>query len=126
MNITDKDKIEQYHLHKYEPGKLQFEIYSLKEYIEESVGHTSPHTHSFYQIIWFVSGKGEHTVDFKPYEVKDDTVFFISKGQIHYFDDNAYEGYIIHFNESFIADEESLTNIFLNYNIFHSFIRRLS
>ncbi|MEA4917978.1 AraC family transcriptional regulator [Proteiniphilum sp.] len=114
-------KIKQYHLHKDEPDKVQFEIYSLKEYLEESVGHLYPHRHSFYQIIWFISGKGKHYVDFNEYEVKENSLFFVSKGQIHYFDNNSYEGCIIHFNESFVAEDENYINIFLNHNIFHSF-----
>lgn len=117
----DKVKIQQYHLHKGEPDKLQFEIHCLKDYLENSVGHIKPHIHSFYQIIWFMSGKGKHYVDFNEYDVKENTLFFVSKGQVHHFDDNIYEGCIIHFNESFIADNENYVNIFLNHNIFHSF-----
>lgn len=118
---SDEIKIQQYHLHKDEPDKLQFEIYCLKEFLEESVGHIKPHSHSFYQIIWFISGNGKHYVDFNEYEVKENSLFFVSKGQIHHFDNNIYEGWVIHFNESFIADDENYVNIFLNHNIFHSF-----
>lgn len=121
MTELDKDKIQKYHLHKGESDKLQFEIHRLKDYLEDSVGHIKPHMHSFYQIIWFMSGKGKHSVDFNEYEVKENTLFFVSKGQVHYFDDNMYEGCIIHFNESFIANNENYVNIFLNHNIFHSF-----
>lgn len=115
-------KIQKYHLHKDEPDKLQFEIYPLADYMCESGQHgLKPHTHSFYQIIWFISGKGKHYVDFNEFDVEENTIFFISKGQIHHFDRNTYEGCIIHFNESFIADNENYTNIFLKHNIFDSF-----
>ena len=119
---TNKPKIKKYHLHKDEPDKLQFEIYPLSEYLEGSAQHTQkPHMHSFYQIIWFMSGEGKHYVDFNEYGVNDNSLFFISKGQIHRFDDKRYEGCIIHFNESFIADNENYINIFLKHNIFDSF-----
>lgn len=119
---ANKTKIRKYHLHKDEPDKLQFEIYPLNEYLEGNAKHTQkPHVHSFYQIIWFMSGKGKHEVDFNEYEVNNNSLFFISKGQIHRFDDNKYEGCIIHFNESFIADNENYINIFLKHNIFDSF-----
>lgn len=118
---SEEIEIEQYHLHKDEPDKLQFEIYSLKEFLGKSTGHIKPHSHSFYQIVWFMSGNGKHYVDFNEYEVNENSLFFVSKGQIHHFDSNTYEGYIIHFNESFIADNENYVNIFLNHNIFHSF-----
>ena len=75
-----KPKIEQYHLHKDQPEKLQFEIYSLSDYLAKNVGHTDkPHIHSFYQIIWFTKGKGKHFVDFNEFEASNNKMFFISK-----------------------------------------------
>lgn len=119
---ADANRIQEYHLHKGEPDKLQFEINSLKEYLIEGGDLTrKAHIHSFYQIIWFRSGSGKHYVDFNEYEIQDNSLFFISKGQIHHFDNSQYEGCIIHFNESFIADDKNYVNIFLNQNIFHSF-----
>lgn len=118
-----KAKIEQYHLHKDQPEKLQFEIYSLKEYLAKNIGHTEkPHIHSFYQIIWFTKGKGKHFVDFNGYSVSANKIFFISKNQIHYFDNNSeYEGMMIHFNESFLIDNENDIDVFLKYNIFNDY-----
>ncbi|MCC8146842.1 MAG: AraC family transcriptional regulator [Bacteroidales bacterium] len=122
MAVSHKTKIQKYHLHENEPDKLQFEIYPLNDYLISSGAHTQkPHVHSFYQIIWFMSGKGKHYVDFNEYEVDENTIFFISKGQIHHFDENKFDGCIIHFNESFIADNENYINIFLKHNIFDSF-----
>ncbi len=115
-------KIKKYHLHPDEPDKIQFEIYPLADYLPGNDCSTQkPHTHSFYQIIWFMKGNGKHYVDFNEYEVKENTLFFISKGQIHHFDESKYDGCIIHFNESFIADNENYVNVFLKHNIFHSF-----
>ena len=51
------------------------------------------HIHIFYQIIWFQQGAGVHYVDFKEYPITDNTLFFISPGQIHYFDDNNSSSY---------------------------------
>lgn len=49
-------------------------------------------------------------------------MFFISPGQIHYFDESdQLEGVIIHFNESFLSDEGSSENVFLKYNVFNAF-----
>ncbi|MBS1737919.1 MAG: helix-turn-helix domain-containing protein [Bacteroidetes bacterium] len=118
-----KPKIEQYHLHKDQPEKLQFEIHSLSDYLTKNIGHTDkPHIHSFYQIIWFTKGNGKHFVDFNEFEASTNKIFFISKNQIHYFDNySSYEGVIIHFNESFLMDNESDIDIFLKYNIFNDF-----
>jgi mannose-6-phosphate isomerase-like protein (cupin superfamily) len=114
-----KQKIEEYHLHKDHPEKRQFEIFSLKEYIADNFPKSSkPHIHSFYQIIWFVNGKGNHFVDLNKYEVNPNTIFFINKNQVHYFDKSKnYEGVLLHFNESFLVQHENDIDIFLNYDI---------
>ncbi|RKD90414.1 AraC family transcriptional regulator [Mangrovibacterium diazotrophicum] len=114
--------IQKYHLHKNEPEKLQFEVYPLKEFLIENAAHTQkPHVHSYYQIIWFKDGMGQHRVDFETYKVKANSLFFISKGQIHHFDENYPDGFIIHFNASFIDYSETFTEVFMKHNIFHSF-----
>jgi AraC-like DNA-binding protein len=78
--------------------------------------------HSFYQIIWFTKGHGKHFVDFNDFKVSANTIFFISKNQIHHFDNNRkYEGVIIHFNETFLIDNENDIDIFLKHNIFNDF-----
>ncbi len=112
--------VKQYHLHKAYPEKLQFEVYSLNEYRNKNLDKASvPHSHSYYQIIWYFDGEGTHNVDFKTYKIKPNTILFISKDQIHSFDDNlAIEGWLIHFNESFFMHTD--VDIFLKYNIFKS------
>ena len=103
--------------------QIQFEITELSRLFAESGSHPyEAHIHSFYQIIWFRQGTGRHYVDFKEYPVTDNTMFFISPGQIHYFEDNRQvKGIVIHFNESFLSDEGSSENVFLKYNMFNAF-----
>lgn len=114
----DLANIAQYHLHKASPEKLQFEIYDLNNYRKKSGDKAAmPHSHSYYQIIWFFDCKGTHNVDFKTYEVKNNTILFIAKDQIHAFDNRLdINGWLIHFNESFFMHTE--VDIFLKYNIF--------
>jgi len=120
--LPKKNKIEHYHLHENQPDKNQFELYSLAEYLIDSEGCANqPHVHSFYQIIWFTEGDGKHFVDFNEYDFSENCIFFIPKGQIHYFDKSLCNGYIIHFNEIFLLDDENDTNIFLKHSIFNSF-----
>lgn len=119
--MSDSDsKIAQYHLHRAHPEKLQFEIYSLREYRNKNVIEASrPHSHSYYQIIWFFEAGGTHTIDFKSYEIQDHTLMFVTKDQIHFFDDTLkIDGWLIHFNESFFTPTD--VDIFLKYNIFNS------
>ena len=111
-------KIEQYHLHKSSPQKLQFEVYDLKDYRKKSGKKAAiPHSHSYYQIIWFINTEGTHIVDFKTYTIKENTILFVTKDQIHAFDDNYNcHGWLLHFNESFFMHSE--VDFFLKYNIF--------
>lgn len=111
-------KIVQYHLHKLQPQKLQFEIYNLKDYVRNSGQKaTVPHSHTYHQLIWFFDSKSKHLVDFNTYDVKADTIIFIAKDQVHAFDDNhETEGLLIHFNDSFFMHTE--VDIFLKYQIF--------
>ncbi|QYS86459.1 helix-turn-helix domain-containing protein [Flavobacterium oreochromis] len=123
MNNEDNQNIiNEYHLNRHQPNKPQFATYDLHEYINKHKEHTTkPHIHSYYQIIWFQEGQGEHFVDFKSHKVVNDTVFFIAKNQVHYFDDNVdYKGILLHFNEDFLVQKESETDFFLKYNLFNN------
>ena len=113
-------KIAQYHLHKAHPEKLQFELYSLKEYRNKNVTKAAhPHSHSYYQIIWFFNEGGTHTIDFKSYDIRANTLLFVTKDQIHAFDENlSVEGWLVHFNESFFTPTD--VDTLLKYNIFSS------
>lgn len=115
-----ESKINEYHLHKDSPEKRQFELFSLNEYLKRNTPDTiRPHIHSFYQVLWFIKGQGHHYVDFKKHEVTPNTLFFIGKNQVHYFDDSLdYEGIMIHFNERFLVQNDNDVNFFLKYNLF--------
>jgi len=119
--MAKKDQnIQQYHLHKEQPEKLQFEIYNLSDYFKKNEkGASIPHSHSFYQILWFFKKGGNHFIDFNKYPILDNTVFFIAKSQIHFFEKSQdYEGILIHFNENFLMHSD--VDIFLKYNVFNN------
>ncbi|WP_433862906.1 helix-turn-helix domain-containing protein [Sphingobacterium thalpophilum] len=115
-----KDKISEYHLNKHQPKKPQFVVHDLAAYIEQhSEDVTHPHIHSFYQIIWFKRGSGKHFVDFSGYPVAENSIFFVAKDQVHYFDDKKnYEGVLIHFNEQFFVHGRGELEFFLKCNLF--------
>ena len=85
--MKSSSNINEYHLHREAPTKRQFEIFDLSEYLNANLKHSSiPHSHSFYQLIWFQNDKGKHFVDFKSFEIRKDRLFFIAKNQIHFFE----------------------------------------
>ncbi len=114
--------LEKYDLLKNEPTKRQFSIDNLSDYWIINSKHSGvPHSHSFYQIIWFKSDEGAHYIDFEGYEIKKNRIFFVAKNQVHYFVQRKdYKGYLLHFNESFLLNNETDVNFFLTYCIFNN------
>ncbi len=114
--------ISEFHLNLHQPDRPQFRVYDLENYLQKyGKEATKPHLHSFYQIVWFRSGEGKHVVDFKEYAVTANTLFFIAKNQVHYFDhEDGYTGTLMHFNESFLVQQNSETEFFLKHALFNN------
>ncbi|AZA54584.1 AraC family transcriptional regulator [Chryseobacterium sp. G0201] len=71
-----------------------------------------PHTHNFYEILWITNGTSGQNIDYKNYTISEDTLFFISPGQLHLFEEwENIQGYAILFTEQFFLQ------IFQNKNI---------
>lgn len=102
------------------PSGKVFEVEHMPDFLNRGdFDNCSPHVHSFYEILWFKEGAGVHTIDFHEYEVKPNTIFFLSPGQIHNFDEGTgYKGYSLKMCTDFMRNE---SNRFLKYNVFHSF-----
>ena len=47
-----------------------------------------PHRIRFYVIVFTMQGEGSHFIDFKKYKYQRGTIFFISKEQVHAFEEN--------------------------------------
>lgn len=105
------------------PGGNGFRIEHMPDFFGTGeVNDCSPHVHSFYEILWFQEGEGTHSVDFVDYAVKPGTIFFLSPGQVHHFDrEEGYRGVAIKMCTDFMRDEEGSSNLFLKYNVFHTF-----
>lgn len=78
------------------------------------------HRHDYYHIMFIKDGYGEHSIDFKTYPVKPNSIFFVSPGQVHSvtIDENA-DVYVISFNSEFIILNNSVQKL-LDYPFFHS------
>lgn len=80
------------------------------------------HVHPFYEIVWFRKGKGVHSVDFMDYPVSDNTIFFISPGQVHSFDGNQdSEGIVMKVCTHLLNDGVTGDRRLLKYNVFNAF-----
>lgn len=60
------------------------------------------HKHLFYEVLWTDAGTSKHTIDYREYILTPRTLFFISPGQIHYFEEwHKLRGGSILFTEDF-------------------------
>ncbi len=60
----------------------------------------SPHRHEFYEILYIIDGAGRHEIDGVRYDLMPNTLYFISKGQVHNFlYAQNVNGYLIRFKD---------------------------
>lgn len=101
----------------------QFEIHDIEEAVK--LDHDlsiESHIHAFYLIVWFEKGVGKHIIDFKEYNVTNQSVFFVSPGQIHRFlDVEGYKGYSIVFTEDFLYAMSDMLRKFVKNEIFGAY-----
>jgi AraC family transcriptional activator of pobA len=61
-----------------------------------------PHKHSFYELLWIRKGSSTHFVDNRELALAEDTIYFMSPGQSHHFEQyEAIQGDSIMFSEEF-------------------------
>jgi AraC family transcriptional regulator, transcriptional activator of pobA len=67
-----------------------------------------PHRAEFYHIFWFQQGTATHLIDFKPVQVKPNTILFVNKHRVHLFDQKVgYDGKLLLFTDSFFGKSEA-------------------
>ena len=61
-----------------------------------------PHRHTFYHLVFFTEGSGQHTIDFQNFTVKPGEIYFMKPGQVHSWNFKTEpEGYVVNFSETF-------------------------
>lgn len=81
--------------------KIDFAMVRFEEMEEPNVDEI--HKHTFYEILWIEKGATKQTIDFNEYEVLPGSLFFISPGQVHSFDEwEGLQGGTIFFTEEFV------------------------
>ncbi|HBK71092.1 MAG TPA: hypothetical protein DDZ39_05440 [Flavobacteriaceae bacterium] len=74
---------------------------------------STPHRQEFYGLFYFTNSYGKHFIDFKEYDIKKGSVFFISNEQIHYFKNiEKTEGNVILFTNSFLENHFLIEQMF--------------
>jgi len=62
----------------------EFEILRFETMEEPEVDDF--HKHSFYEILWTETGQSKQVIDYNEYDVKPNSLFFISPNQVHHFE----------------------------------------
>jgi AraC family transcriptional regulator, transcriptional activator of pobA len=96
--------------YKFKPGlALELEILSIKDlYAKSKKQLTLPHRADFYHIIWIEKGNTTHLVDFKPVKVSGNSLLFINKGKVHFFDSSEkFEGKLVLFTDRFFCKNQN-------------------
>ena len=90
----------------------EFEILRFAEMEEPDVDDF--HKHSFYEILWTEKGKSRQIIDYNEYDVKPNSLFFISPNQVHYFEEwKTLTGGTILFTEDFyLLNRSNKDNLF--------------
>ncbi len=99
---------------------IPFEILELKE--KNTYDPTRYHRHAYYEIFFISKGGGAHYIDFETFPIKNNSLHFVSPGQVHLLqralDSN---GYVIMFSREFyqlgLKNRDTLYEMpFLNNN----------
>lgn len=101
-------------------GDSGFVMESLTKAKSEKGIVTEAHRHDYYHVLYIKNGAGTHIIDFITFDVKDNSMFFISPGQIHQLKlQKNVEGFVLTFNADFFHLQESHKQL-SKYPFFHT------
>ena len=117
-------------IHIYELPKgdedIAFHVYEVKGKVIQNREYPhkteQPHRHAYYEICIFVNGAGSHMIDFKTFDIKCQSIHFLTPGQVHRISrEENYHGFLLVFSREFyslgIQDEDLLMTLpFFNNN----------
>jgi AraC family transcriptional regulator, transcriptional activator of pobA len=98
-------------LRTYSINTLKDTPLSLKDFVADHFAHYLdehknlhfPHKHSFYHLVYFSKGSGNHSIDFVNFPVEAGQIYFMVPGQVHSWDFSTKpDGYIVNFSEQYI------------------------
>ena len=98
----------------------EFYIQTLQEHSREHKFISKPHKHDFYLILFVTQGGGIHSIDFESYQIKRNSVFLMTPGQVHSWELSPdTDGYIVFFTKAFYQLQATEANLF-SFPFYHS------
>ncbi|MEI6949077.1 helix-turn-helix domain-containing protein [Paraflavisolibacter sp. H34] len=58
-----------------------------------------PHRHDHYELLLVTKGEGKHSVNFRPFDMKPDRLYFLHPGQVHLVEPFDRDGWLVLFGE---------------------------
>ncbi|KQB42526.1 AraC family transcriptional regulator [Flavobacterium aquidurense] len=118
----DTNNTPEYHLNQYQHNVPRFSLYEIDNYLKKyDKKRRKANAEKHYQIIWFKKGSGRYFVNLKAYDVDENTLFFLTKDDVHYFDRNTnYSGVLIQFNEEFLIQNNKDIAFFSKHSLLHN------
>lgn len=90
------------HVSESESSEKIFSASVFSQYMHANPHLHTVHRHSFFHMLYFSRGKGEHLIDFTRFPVKEGMVYFMKPGQVHSWDfKGEVEGTIVNFSDTF-------------------------
>jgi len=112
--------IPMYRFKQQQENDIPFEIIRLEKFAEQQ-RWLNTHRIDFYVIYWVTKGAGTSYIDFNPYPIQIETLYFITAGQVQFWNlSAALQGYAILFKESFLAISSNDYIATLNFDFFHN------
>jgi AraC-like DNA-binding protein len=72
-------------------------------YLDEHKNLNFPHKHSFYHLVYFSKGSGNHSIDFVNFRIETGQIYFMVPGQVHSWDFKMQpDGFIVNFSEQYL------------------------
>ena len=82
---------------------------------------TFPHRNDFYEVLYITEGAGTHFIDFNAYPIEPNTFYFISPGQVHYWETTVpIDGEIFIFTEDFLLLAPADNMVLHELSFFHT------
>ncbi len=101
-----------------ESSAFYFDLVRLQDNPE--IPRAFPHRHNYYHLLWMTEASGTHMLDFENFEVRANTVFFVSPGQLHSWSSSVRpKGYVINFSTEFFVQMFPRSDEISQFPFFH-------
>ena len=101
-----------------ESDAFHFDLVRLES--RPDIPRAFPHRHNYYHLLWMSEAAGTHLLDFETFEVRANTVFFVSPGQLHAWgSDVPPTGFVLNFSTEFFVQMFPRSDDIAKFPFFH-------